>query len=681
MGGNMWWINNKVTNLVCLFILILLSGCISNIPPEARAVYKNEVIAIGEPIYLDASESWDTNGDNLTYQWTIEERPEQSRAELDQTNVVSPQFISDSYGVYIVKLIVNDGKTDSAPARVVVHVKNANTDNDQNSTNFVVELGEDQRVKAGEPVILKPNLSGYHGTLNFEWTILFSDKQPITKRHFDHLTHEGWFEATKPGMYVLRLTVRDSRGQVAKDAMVIWVDSATVNEATPWRQPLPAEGHAAVPNESCAGCHIDDMLHLSPESFKAPFDVRWHLEEHQDCGDCHSPTAWFPLIHFSHERATMESCVSCHNGVDATDKNVAHIATNDQCNDCHSTAAFTPVVRVNHGNVMGTCNSCHDGVATAGKPTTHLNTSDQCDNCHSTIVFIPAIFVDHQDVIGTCSSCHDGLTAMGKTVTHIETTDECDKCHNTKSFLVSSTLRPTVDHNAAIGECVDCHNGIVAQGKTASHITTTDICDACHATVIFMPVRWVDHFEVVGTCVDCHNGVAAAGKPSTHLNTSDQCDDCHTSLTFTPAVVVNHDDVIGTCSSCHDGVTAMGKTLTHIETTDECGVCHITASFRASSMVNHNAVIGTCIECHNGMMATGKTADHITTTDVCEACHTTVIFMPVERVDHQEVTGSCTRCHVAPQSHSNVQKNCADCHQASSWLNPSQALPQPAPAT
>ena len=76
--------------------------------------------------------------------------------------------------------------------------------------------------------------------------------------------------------------------------------------------------------------------------------------------------------------------------------------------------------------MIGTCNSCHDGTIATGKSVTHINSSSTCDDCHnSTVGWVPVAQMDHwvggwiTSVIGTCNSCHDGAIATGKSATHI----------------------------------------------------------------------------------------------------------------------------------------------------------------------------------------------------------------------------------------------------------------------
>jgi hypothetical protein len=74
-------------------------------------------------VTLDGSASSDVDGDPLTYSWTFISRPAGSTATLSGANTVSPSLTADPLGgVYVVQLIVNDGKENSAPDTVTITV-------------------------------------------------------------------------------------------------------------------------------------------------------------------------------------------------------------------------------------------------------------------------------------------------------------------------------------------------------------------------------------------------------------------------------------------------------------------------------------------------------------------------------------------------------------------------------
>ncbi|WP_338353454.1 hypothetical protein, partial [Thalassolituus oleivorans] len=129
--------------------------------------------------------------------------------------------------------------------------------------------------------------------------------------------------------------------------------------------------------------------------------------------------------------------------------------------------------------------------------------------------------------------------------------------------------------------CATCHNGTTATGKSASHIQTTESCDACHSTTSWITAGFNHDSVVPGTCATCHNGSTSTGKPSGHLVTSASCDDCHTTSAWTPASFthsspnyVDHGRTIS-CSSCHRSTPeSAANAWSNATYAPDCAGCH-----------------------------------------------------------------------------------------------------------
>ena len=100
---------------------------------------------------------------------------------------------------------------------------------------------------------------------------------------------------------------------------------------------------------------------------------------------------------------------------------------------------------------------------------------------------------------------------------------------NTSQRAISTVVvthpseRPTgpFNHPGLSSNCVNCHNDDFASipGKSLDHIATSNTCQACHTPQGFDIIPFADHQEVFGNCSQCHNGVVAIGKSEFHTPT------------------------------------------------------------------------------------------------------------------------------------------------------------------
>jgi hypothetical protein len=114
--------------------LIVNDGTVDSIPDTVVISTQNskpvadagpdQAAFVGQAVQLDGSKSSDADGDPLTYQWSFTSVPGGSHAVLSGPTGVKPTFVPDVMGLYVVQLIVNDGKVNSDPdtARVTVTV-------------------------------------------------------------------------------------------------------------------------------------------------------------------------------------------------------------------------------------------------------------------------------------------------------------------------------------------------------------------------------------------------------------------------------------------------------------------------------------------------------------------------------------------------------------------------------
>jgi hypothetical protein len=100
---------------------VTITAAVANAVPVANAGTAQSVVT-GSVVTLDGSASSDANGDILTYSWSFTSKPSGSGAALSSATAAKPSFTSDVAGAYVLNLVVNDGKVNSAAATVKITV-------------------------------------------------------------------------------------------------------------------------------------------------------------------------------------------------------------------------------------------------------------------------------------------------------------------------------------------------------------------------------------------------------------------------------------------------------------------------------------------------------------------------------------------------------------------------------
>ena len=94
-------------------------------PPVANAGPDQTAVKCGL-VKLDGSNSFDCDGDLLTYKWELISKPACSEAKIYNRTTASPSFVADQIGLYTIKLIVNDGHVCSTADIIQVCAKPLN---------------------------------------------------------------------------------------------------------------------------------------------------------------------------------------------------------------------------------------------------------------------------------------------------------------------------------------------------------------------------------------------------------------------------------------------------------------------------------------------------------------------------------------------------------------------------
>lgn len=176
-------------------------------------------------ISLSGKKSFDPDGDQLSFQWVIIDKPIGSIPVLINQFTAQPEFSSDSAGIYTIGLVVNDGLIDSNLSYATVLVSNSYRNFPPNA-----DAGPTQYVKPGEAITLNgTNSYDPNGDqLTYRWTILSipSGSSPTLT---NQLSAQPLFVADKEGSYYLALTVND--GLISSDLSTTRIQVSLPNSA------------------------------------------------------------------------------------------------------------------------------------------------------------------------------------------------------------------------------------------------------------------------------------------------------------------------------------------------------------------------------------------------------------------------------------------------------------------
>ena len=213
--------DGKLSSAVAVTVV---TAATTNAPPVARISGPAQNVKVRSTVLLDGSTSSDPNGDTLVFLWNVISAPPGSVARIIGDAAPIASIVPDYSGVYVVSLLVWDGKVYSQPAYMTI---TATADN----VPPTARLGADRVVPTGTSVILDGSTSfdPDGDALTYNWTIV---SKPTTST----ATLAG-SASTKPvlvpdlaGTYVVGLSVNDGK---ASSPLVITVVTAATGAMPP----------------------------------------------------------------------------------------------------------------------------------------------------------------------------------------------------------------------------------------------------------------------------------------------------------------------------------------------------------------------------------------------------------------------------------------------------------------
>ncbi|MFA0570595.1 PKD domain-containing protein [Vibrio gallaecicus] len=217
MKSNLKW------TLLALSIPTLIAcggGSSSSTPaavaPSGLAVITAQSVAkVNNRVRVDGLKSEGLDGQSISYQWAISNKPDGSMVSLNSTTAVSPYFTPDMAGNYTLDLITKSGGKDSEKVSYVIDVSDAST-----NVQPMIDLDIPESVAIGKTVDLHSQAYDVDGdVLTYQWALL-SAPNNATMKLTNSATPTANLLSNTAGDYKLKLTVSDGYETISEEVTV-----------------------------------------------------------------------------------------------------------------------------------------------------------------------------------------------------------------------------------------------------------------------------------------------------------------------------------------------------------------------------------------------------------------------------------------------------------------------------
>ncbi len=195
-------------------IVLVRSG--ANRAPVANAG-SDQTVRISSTVYLNGGQSYDEDGDVLTYEWIQTGGP--NTTIYDSTSVIANFKAPPSEARMEFSLIVYDGKAYSEPDNVVINVK------DTLNNAPLADAGDDQTVAPGSVVVLSglKSKDPDNDTISFTW--YQKSGEPVIISGYNNAVAQ-FIAPSKEGEIVIGLIVSDGKANSVPDEVKIFVQQS-----------------------------------------------------------------------------------------------------------------------------------------------------------------------------------------------------------------------------------------------------------------------------------------------------------------------------------------------------------------------------------------------------------------------------------------------------------------------
>jgi hypothetical protein len=227
-------------------VTMIFSVAKPSVAPVANAG-ANQSVTLGAGVALDGSGSSDANGDSLSYAWAVTSQPSGSGAVLVNANAARASITPDVGGIYVLTLVVNDGKLSSPSSSMTVTASPPNV-------APVANAGMNQTVLVTSVVMLDgTGSSDANGdSLTYLWSLTSRPAGSVTTLSSTTVV-KPTFSPDRSGTYGATLTVNDGKVNSVAAKVTVLVETpisgilSASEELTITRSPYSLTGTLSIP--------------------------------------------------------------------------------------------------------------------------------------------------------------------------------------------------------------------------------------------------------------------------------------------------------------------------------------------------------------------------------------------------------------------------------------------------